>query len=200
LTEIDSTEKKEMAAQQQQLPVCYHCKETITVPYLIAFNLAWHKNHLACRQCHKDFSDGSMPCEGPDGFAYCAPCGRTAFAEICGGCGEKILGGDMLKAAGKSWHSEHFACFTCKEPFGGTYFPDDEGRLYCEKHYYEAKGLLCADCEKPVLGGQMVSMQTKVFHLDHFRCNYCKKPLADAQYWERDESPYCEPCHLKLFG
>jgi hypothetical protein len=79
-------------------PVCFHCKQIITVPYLIAFGQAWHKEHLACKLCRKNFVEAPVVREGPDGFAYCDPCSQVAFAPICTGCGEKITSGDILTA------------------------------------------------------------------------------------------------------
>src|SRR3989338_616431 len=193
-------QQQQLQPQQQQVPVCYHCKQVITESYLIAFNLSWHYNHIACKVCRRTFEAGRAVREGPDGFAYCDPCATVAFAPTCGGCGEKITEGDMLKAADRNWHPEHFACFVCATPFGTTFFPTEDGKLYCEKHYYEITGLNCAECEHPILGGQLIEMGTKKYHLDHFKCKYCKKALADAQYWEKDSHPYCERCHLRLFG
>ena len=72
--------------------------------------------------------------------------------------------------------------------------------MYCEKHYYEKLNLLCAHCEHPLLGGQMISMGSKNYHLDHFLCKYCKKELAGTEYYEKDSQPYCAPCYCKLFG
>lgn len=97
--------------QQQQYPICYHCKQLITVPYLIAFGQAWHKEHLACKVCRKDFSGTAVVREGPDGYAYCDPCAQVAFAPVCFGCKEQILSGDILTAnETKVWiHSDSVA-------------------------------------------------------------------------------------------
>jgi paxillin len=70
--------------------------------------------------------------------------------------------------------------------------------VYCEKHYYVKQNLICATCEQPLLGGQMISMGTKNYHLDHFVCRYCRKELAGSEYYELDNQPHCSRCYLRF--
>lgn len=74
------------------------------------------------------------------------------------------------------------------------------GVPYCEKHYYEVMGLLCFDCEKPILGGKAVSFLDKKYHPEHFKCSHCKKNLVGNKYNKKNNKPYCEPCFIALFG
>ena len=84
--------------------------------------------------------------------------------------------------------------------FLGGFYPDAEGNIYCEQHYYEAQGMWCAGCEAPILGGRVIRMDQKVYHPDHFECAYCRKKLAGEHYVNKNEKPYCQKCNLILFG
>jgi len=47
---------------------------------------------------------------------FCEPCYTAKFSEKCAGC-QKPLSGEFLKAMGKSFHTECFACTECRKPF-----------------------------------------------------------------------------------
>ena len=55
----------------------------------------------------------------------------------------------------------------------------------CEKHYYDDMGLVCGGCERPIIVGKCITMKgakdTK-FHVECFKCSYCKKNLAGQKY------------------
>eukprot|EP01104_Vermistella_antarctica_P009775 TRINITY_DN2545_c0_g1_i2.p1 TRINITY_DN2545_c0_g1~~TRINITY_DN2545_c0_g1_i2.p1 ORF type:complete len:187 (-),score=27.04 TRINITY_DN2545_c0_g1_i2:124-684(-) len=182
-----------------ELPVCGGCHQPIQDYFISAFNMFWHPNHLACFQCHRDFSDGGSVNEGEDGYAYCEACHTSKVSPQCGGC-EKTIDGQYLNAVGKAWHKDCFACTTCKKPISTNFFPDGDGKVYCEKHFYEAQGLWCAGCEAPILAGKLVRMGEKVYHPDHFKCTYCQTGLNGKAYCKKNDKPYCEKCNLVLFG
>lgn len=169
---------------------------------LQAFGMVWHGACLGCHTCGRDFFTAADPClEGADGFAYCDICHADKFSVKCGGCGEGIVGGQScLDAMGKKWHPEHFACGLCKKPFSGQFFPGDDGKPYCEQHYYEAMGMLCAGCEKPILTGKCITFLDKKYHPEHFKCTHCKENLVGHQYYKQNGKPYCKQDHLALFG
>jgi hypothetical protein len=39
-------------------------------------------------------------------------------------------------------------------------------------------GLLCKECEKPIVAGKCVQFGDFKYHVEHFKCSYCKKNLA----------------------
>jgi paxillin len=188
--------------------VCANCNEAISGIALFAFEMHWHPYCLACNTCGRDFTDGLSAEEGPDGLAYCTKDFHAKFSDKCASCNQVILG-QMLTALDKKWHPDHFVCGTCKEPLPGTFFPGPNGNFtwfssiempYCEKHYYELMGLLCPECEKPIIGGKAVSFAEKKYHPEHFRCAYCKKNLVGEAYLKQNGKPYCKKCHVSLFG
>jgi len=74
-----------------ELGVCSACQQPIYGPYLLAFNMKWHPDHLLCYTCHRPFLDGRV-FEGMDGFAYCEEHWREKFLPVCPTC-EKIIEG-----------------------------------------------------------------------------------------------------------
>lgn len=67
--------------------------------------------------------------EGSDNFAYCQKDYHEVFADKCATCGQMIVG-QMISAANKKYHPEHFVCFSCKEKFTGPFFPADDGTCH----------------------------------------------------------------------
>jgi hypothetical protein len=81
-------------------------------------------------------------------------------------------------------------------------------------------GLLCPECEKPIFG-KCVNARGVRYHPDHFKCEFCKKPLAGEKkkgfvsiflfhfffslfqglaFYVHNDRPYDKKCALKLFG
>ena len=181
--------------------ICAACKQPIEGDVLTAFNMTWHPHHLGCKICQKDFSDGSPCFEGPDGFAYCEADYNERFNASCAACGQPIENELRVDAMGKAWHQHCFKCPMCPMPFETLSFvPGDDGFPYCETHFYEKRGLLCAACRLPILQGKRVTMGDKAFHADHFCCAECKKHLAGLTFRRKEDKPYCVHCFQKLFG
>mmetsp|Transcript_33247 Transcript_33247/g.81565 ORF Transcript_33247/g.81565 Transcript_33247/m.81565 type:complete len:184 (+) Transcript_33247:118-669(+) len=179
---------------------CGGCGEQITDVVLHAFGMAWHPYHLCCATCQKDFSEpGAQVEEGEDGFAYCTPCFQQAFAVICARCNEAIEG-EYINALDKTWHPEHLTCEGCSKKLSDSFMPGDDGMPYCEKCYYTKKGLMCAECERPITIGKCVNFRGKKYHPEHFVCKFCKKNLQGGGHKVHDNKPYCKGCFVKLFG
>lgn len=87
----------------------------------------------------------------------------------------------------------------CKQPFGGGSFFDHDGAPYCETHYHEKRGSLCAACLKPISGRCVTAMGRK-FHPEHFVCSFCLRQLNKGTFKEHDNKPYCHQCFNKLLS
>ncbi|KAL6073522.1 Transforming growth factor beta-1-induced transcript 1 protein [Balamuthia mandrillaris] len=179
-------------------PTCGACGEPVKSNLLNAFGMSWHKEHLACAVCHRNFLENDVPVvEGNDGQAYCQTDYLERFAPKCSACSSPIQG-ECTNALGKQWHPSCFVCHSCKEPFHGTFF-ENEGNPYCEKHYYEAMGLLCPECERPIIG-KCVNAKGKRYHPQHFVCSHCKKKLTGNEYYYHDNKLYCKSCSIIFYG
>eukprot|EP01099_Mayorella_cantabrigiensis_P001554 TRINITY_DN1697_c0_g1_i1.p1 TRINITY_DN1697_c0_g1~~TRINITY_DN1697_c0_g1_i1.p1 ORF type:complete len:186 (-),score=27.33 TRINITY_DN1697_c0_g1_i1:53-610(-) len=184
--------------QQAAGPVCAACGHQITDAVLNAFGLTYHPYHLGCRVCGKDFSDGRVN-EGPDGMAYCPEHFIDTFCQKCQGC-QKPIQGETINALGGAWHPPCFVCAKCQTPFTGSFFPGPKGLPYCERHYYDAMGLICASCSQPIVTGKCVKMGDQRYHPEHFLCSHCQVKLSGNEYHTKHKKPYCKKCHLRLFG
>lgn len=179
------------------LPHCSSCGGPIAGQVLIAFNMPWHPEHLGCAVCGTPFTGGKRVMEGEDGNAYCERDFIDTFAVKCGKCSEPVIG-ECVNALGVGYHPEHFCCEVCKTTLEGAFF-EHEGGIYCEQHYYKMLGLLCPECEKPIFG-KCVNARGVRYHPDHFKCEFCKKPLAGLAFYVHNDRPYDKKCALKLFG
>jgi len=179
-------------------PTCSACGEAVKQNLLNAFGMAWHKEHLACAICRRNFLENAVPVvEGNDGKAYCQTDYLDRFAPKCAQC-TKPIQGECMNALGKQWHSTCFVCKTCEKPFTGTFF-EHEGFAYCEKHYYEEKGLICPECDRPIIG-KCVRARDKRYHPQHFVCSHCKQKLANNAYYLHDNKLFCKSCSVVFYG
>eukprot|EP01087_Luapelamoeba_hula_P005947 TRINITY_DN1603_c0_g1_i1.p1 TRINITY_DN1603_c0_g1~~TRINITY_DN1603_c0_g1_i1.p1 ORF type:complete len:446 (+),score=95.68 TRINITY_DN1603_c0_g1_i1:66-1403(+) len=179
-------------------PQCSACGQPILRNQLTAFGMQWHKEHLACAICKRNFLENDVPVvEGNDGKAYCQTDYLNKFAPKCTRC-TKPIAGECTNALGKQWHPACFVCKTCSNPFSGTFF-EHEGNAYCEKHYYDEKGLICPECERPIIG-KCITAKGKRYHPQHFVCSHCKKKLGGNEYFYHDSKLFCKGCSITFYG
>jgi len=180
------------------LPVCSACSETIRENRLDAFGMHWHKNHLACAICQKNFLENDVPVvEGNDGNAYCEKDFLEKFAPKCSKCNKPIQG-KCTNAISRQWHPTCFTCTVCEQPFRGRFFERDS-KPYCEKHYYDSMGLICPTCERPIIG-KCVNAKGKRYHPQHFICSHCRTKLTGTGYFVHDEKLFCKSCSVIFYG
>jgi hypothetical protein len=86
------------------------------------------------------------------------------MSTICAGC-DQAIEGELVNAMESTFHPNCFVCKTCKAPLADSFFPAGDGTAYCEKHYYDAQGLLCRECEKPILVGKCVNFGQFKYHI-----------------------------------
>lgn len=177
-------------------PKCAHCNEPVIDRCISALGKKWHVEHFICTQCLKPFPGGSF--YERDGRPYCEADFYALFAPKCASCNEPIRG-DCINALGSQWHPEHFACTYCGKSFAGGTFFEYNGKPYCETHYHQQSGSLCAGCGKPITG-RCVNALEKKWHPEHFVCAFCMNPLAGGSFTEHNHKAYCKDCHGKLFG
>lgn len=175
---------------------CAHCDEPITGRCVTALNKKWHADHFICGQCLGPFPGGTF--FEKEGRPYCEACFHNAFSSRCAGCSQTIKG-ECINALGQQWHPEHFVCHYCQKSFGSGSFYEYAGKPYCETHYHQQTGSLCAGCGKAVTG-RMVNALDKKWHPEHFVCSFCMQLLAGGAFTENAGKAYCKECHGKLFG
>jgi len=177
-------------------PICAHCNQGISDRCITAMGKKWHPNHFVCTECQQPFPGGQY--FERDGHPYCQTHFHGTFAPKCAQCGG-VITSDCVNALGQQWHPDHFACEYCHKAFGGSPFYEYNGKPYCEAHYNQMSGAICAGCSKPV-SGRVVQALGKKWHPEHFVCTFCMNPLPGGNYTESAGKAYCKACYAKLFG
>jgi paxillin len=176
-------------------PRCAHCEQPIADRCITALGKKWHVDHFVCKSCLKPLDSGFFE---KDGIPYCEADFFSLFTSRCASCDQPIKG-DCVNALGQKWHPDHFVCFYCHKAFPGGSFFEYQGKPYCEIHYHQMTGALCAGCGKAVTG-RCVNALDKKWHPEHFVCSFCMNPLAGGSFREQNGKAYCNPCHQKLFS
>ncbi|XP_047447075.1 uncharacterized protein pxnb [Mugil cephalus] len=177
-------------------PRCYYCNGPILDKVVTALDRTWHPEHFFCAQCGSFF--GTEGFHEKDGKAYCRKDYFDMFAPKCGGCTRAILE-NYISALNSLWHPECFVCRECFTPFVNGSFFEHNGQPFCEVHYHERRGSLCAGCQKPITG-RCITAMSKKFHPEHFVCAFCLKQLNKGTFKEQNDKPYCQGCFIKLFS
>jgi paxillin len=193
--EQDGVPHCEKCYQELLCARCAHCEEPILDRCVTAIGRKWHMHHFICTQCLAPFNNGTF--FERDNRPYCDKCFSGAFAPRCAGCNQPVTG-ECTNALGQSWHPEHFVCQYCQKSFTGSYY-EFGGKPYCDVHYHQQTGSLCAGCGKAVTG-KCVNALDKRWHPEHFVCAFCMNPLMAGNYAENGGKAYCRDCHGKLFG
>jgi len=175
---------------------CGHCSKPVLDRCISALGKKWHVEHFICTQCLKPFGGGVF--FEKDGRPYCETDFFGLYAPKCAACKEPIRA-DCINALGSQWHPEHFVCSYCQKSFANGSFFEYQGKPYCETHYHQQTGSLCAGCGKPITG-RCVNALEKKWHPEHFVCAFCMNPLAGGSFTEHNSKAYCRDCHGKLFG
>jgi len=105
---------------------------------------------------------------------------------------------DCLNALALSWHPEHFVCAQCQKAFVDGVFFEYGGRPYCDVHYHQLTGALCAGCNKAITG-RCINALDKKWHPEHFVCGFCMNPLSGGSFSEKGGKAYCRDCFGSVF-
>jgi len=173
---------------------CARCKRPIIGEFIVLHGQKVHPEHFRCEECGCEFKGGN--CHEYEGKLYCTEDYQKLLRNTCASCHKPILG-RSITALGRVWHPEHFVCFTCHEPFAGSNFYEKDGKPYCETHYTQLFGDPCAKCNRPVIHDACHFLD-KVYHMEHFVCTGCDKPLKKGDITEWEAKPMCMGCYKKL--
>jgi paxillin len=81
---------------------------------------------------------------------YCHLDFHEFFSPRCKNCKTPIEG-DVVVALGANWHSGHFFCAQCGDPFEkDTPFVENEGYAWCVECHAKRFSGKCAKCKRPV--------------------------------------------------
>jgi len=109
----------------------------------------------------------------------------------CATC-NRVIVGDKLEAGGKVFHPEHFQCGRCQKTLRTENYFEIKGSFWCDRCYETGGVMLCAQCNKPIIGKITQGLGGKNYHPEHFICIVCKKSLDGSVFLEQDGKIYCE--------
>lgn len=95
------------------------------------------------------------------------------------------------------FHAQCFKCAGCNQILAdNVYFYNKEtDNVYCGRDYAKVRGFpRCKACDELIFTKEYCLAENSTFHLKHFCCIECDKPLAGQDYTIEDEMPYCLPC------
>jgi len=155
-----------------------------------------------CASCDTSVDDGKwIPMDG--GGVLCDKCWKNMYLPKCRRCNLPIEKQAVSSSDGQlkgKYHRGCFNCHSCHIPFPDKTFYVHDGKPFCEYHYHEVNGSLCAApaCGTPIDGPCAVSHSGEKYHPEHFVCQYdrCTVPL-DGEYWEMDGRMLCGE-HMRI--
>lgn len=108
--------------------------------------------------------------------------------------------GQIVSAANRTFHPEHFVCEFCSQPFPNGKFvvaPDD--KLYCQEDYFELFAKRCHACDD-IIKGNCVNAKGTYFHPQHFVCVNCGTTLVNNKFklHKKTKDSYCVSCMDKV--
>ncbi|KAF2825823.1 hypothetical protein CC86DRAFT_370706 [Ophiobolus disseminans] len=112
----------------------------------------------------------------------------------CRGCSEPIVGKSVKDSSGRltgRYHKQCFTCRTCNDSFPTAEFYVFNNSPYCERHYHELNGSICASCNRGIEGQYLETDSRRKFHPRCFTCTTCRVVLRD-DYYEVGGQKYCD--------
>jgi len=132
--------------------------------------------------------------------------GKRASGPRCEECREWLQPGAVAVQAdragkGKMWHPQCFKCSVCHEMLADLLYYYDQGSVFCARHYAEhARIPRCAACDELIFAPEYTGAEDKTWHIRHFCCYLCDRPLAGHKYIPVDGQPHCLLCYRKHYG
>ncbi|KAF9791211.1 hypothetical protein BJ322DRAFT_1118878 [Thelephora terrestris] len=149
-----------------------------------------------CASCDKIVDDGRwIPMDG--GKVLCDKCWKNMYLPKCRRCDLPIEKHAVSSSDGQlkgKYHRDCFNCHSCQKPFPDKTFYVHDGQPYCDYHYHEVNGSLCAasSCGQPIEGPCAVAHSGAKYHPEHFTCEFPRCTLPLDEYYEADGKMFCE--------
>ncbi|XP_037947509.1 uncharacterized protein LOC119679307 [Teleopsis dalmanni] len=134
---------------------------------------------------------------------------QTQVPEMkCRDCDEAIKFGDVAVKAARAgreiaWHPNCFKCYTCRELLADLVYFFHGGQVYCGRDLaIKLKIPRCKACDELIFTKEYTAAENSTYHIKHFCCYQCDKPLAGEQYVPDDKTnmPICLECYKAYFA
>lgn len=185
------------AAKKHEAGTCFHCKETIRGPYLMAMDRTYCADHFRCCKCNTKLD--SQPFVPYENEIYCKEDYGKYIAEKCDACGYPVLN-ECLRAMNQAFHPQCFTCSQCLQPIApGNFRIGSDNKRYCEEDWKENFQIMCCRCDFPIEPDErFIEALNKSFHAECFECVACGMKLEGKPFYNRNDKPYCRehvPAH-----
>ncbi|XP_065567835.1 PDZ and LIM domain protein Zasp-like isoform X33 [Artemia franciscana] len=180
-----------------RIPVCSACEKQIRGPFVTALGRNWCPEHFVCanESCKRHLQDTGFVEEKNE--LYCESCFENYLAPICDKCQKRVVG-DCLKAIGKQFHPECFACAYCGRLFGNSRFYLEDGLPYCEADWNELFTTKCFGCGFPIeAGDRWVEAMNNNYHSQCFNCSVCASNLEGIPFYAKAGKAICKSHAVK---
>ncbi|KAL3271406.1 hypothetical protein HHI36_021887 [Cryptolaemus montrouzieri] len=127
---------------------------------------------------------------------------NLAILPCCHYCKQKFKQDELAIAIPERsdaiYHTECFKCHGCNQILADMfYFYDKESdNIYCGRDYAKIRGIpRCKACDELIFVKEYCLAENSTFHVKHFCCFECDKPLAGQNYVMENDQPVCVPCY-----
>ncbi|XP_031788048.1 leupaxin isoform X1 [Nasonia vitripennis] len=167
---------------------CSACEKPIVGQVITALGKTWHPEHFTCTHCSQEL--GTRNFFEREGHPYCEPDYHNLFSPRCAYCNGPILD-KCVTALEKTWHTEHFFCAQCGNPFGEEGFHERDGKPYCRQDYFDMFAPKCGGCNRAIMENYISALNSQ-WHPDCFVCRDCRQKFQGGSFFDHEGQPYCE--------
>lgn len=154
---------------------------------------------LKCYHCSKQLEPPT--CFDYYDNIYCLTCMKRnhelLHCEVCGQFVTDIQESIQLKEYQNPIHRECFICYECCIPLDPDDYETVTGKPVCSDCQVIANSHRCYVCDKGIVGRICIDRH-RFFHVEHFQCIKCEKPLHGKNYITHHNRYYC-PEHGAMY-
>uniref|UniRef100_A0A8C1NVX6 LIM domain containing preferred translocation partner in lipoma n=1 Tax=Cyprinus carpio TaxID=7962 RepID=A0A8C1NVX6_CYPCA len=166
-----------------------------------AMDQVFHVDCFICMTCGSKLR--GKPFYAMEKKAYCEPCYINTL-EACNICSKPIME-RILRATGKAYHPQCFACVVCHRSLDGIPFTvDASNHIHCIEDFHKKFAPRCSVCKEPIMPapGQEETVRIvaldRDFHVQCYRCEDCGCLLSEGDNqgcYPLDGHVLCKNCN-----
>lgn len=117
----------------------------------------------------------------------------------CAYCTETISPNESFKYIERQYdlafHEECFKCVECEQSLVDDIYFNQDGNIYCGRHYSEIYKNRCIECDELIFSQKYAVAEEERWHLKHFCCYLCDCELGGERYVIENRHPHCLACY-----
>jgi hypothetical protein len=176
--------------------VCSICRDPVADDELhTVVDKQYHKKCFKCNGCGTSLIDTEFKVH--EGAPYCRDDYNARTGLTCAGCAELLKEGEtQFEVLGRKYHKHCRRCDQCGDQLLDKEYFIHNDNVMCLEHRDQLKS--CYQCKEYITSNTvLIALKKQVqYHPEHFKCSGCKKDLAEKQFFERKEQPWCSKCYF----